>query len=356
MTTDAAPGTLAVIGAGVVGLMVAWRAAALGWTTTVYRDPDTDPASAVAGGMLGCLAEARPGEDQLLAFSRAAAQRWPQVIVDLGDPSVMVATDTLLVAADSADAGYLTGVETYLNTQGCGLKPLSSREIRSIAPGLGSSVRRGRLAVGEGAVDNRALLRALTVAVAAAGVQTRTGRVTDIRRLPVDQVVVAAGAATPEMLPHNRVRADKGEILRLRRPKTAPAPLPLVVRARWRSRLVYIVPRPDAVVVGATQYEVGDRRNIGPRAGGVADLLRDAIDLLPALAEYQVAEVGGGVRPVTPDALPLIGRIDHRTIIAAGHGRNGIMLSPITAEIVGDLLSGRPDNRWASVLDPRRFT
>jgi glycine oxidase len=100
---------------------------------------------------------------------------------------------------------------------------------------------------------------------------------------------------------------------------------------------VYLVPRADGVVVGATQYEHG--RDTAPVVSGVRDLLDDACVVLPALGEYELAECAAGLRPMTPDNLPLVQRLDARTLVAAGHGRSGFLLAPWTAEqIVSELV------------------
>ena len=92
------------------------------------------------------------------------------------------------------------------------------------------------------------------------------------------------------------------------------------------------MPRHDGVVVGATQYEHG--RDTAPTLGGVRDLLDDACAVLPALGEYEFAECAAGLRPMTPDNLPIVGRLDERTLVATGHGRSGFLLAPWTAEAV----------------------
>ena len=93
-----------------------------------------------------------------------------------------------------------------------------------------------------------------------------------------------------------------------------------------------IVPRADGVVVGATQYEHG--HDTAPAVTGVRDLLDDACTVMPALGEYEFAECAAGLRPMTPDGLPLVEQLDERTLVAAGHGRNGFLLAPWTAERV----------------------
>jgi glycine oxidase len=106
-------------------------------------------------------------------------------------------------------------------------------------------------------------------------------------------------------------------------------------------RQVYLVPRPDGVVVGATQYEHG--RDTAPSVSGVRDLLDDACEVMPALGEYELAEVAAGLRPMTPDGVPVVGRLDDRTLVAAGHGRSGFLLAPWTADqIAAELKVGVP--------------
>jgi glycine oxidase len=103
-------------------------------------------------------------------------------------------------------------------------------------------------------------------------------------------------------------------------------------------RQVYLVPRADGVVVGATQYEHG--RDTAPTVTGVRELLDDACTVLPALGEYELVECAAGLRPTTPDNLPVVGRLDERVLVAAGHGRNGFLLAPWTAEkIAAELTS-----------------
>lgn len=158
----------------------------------------------------------------------------------------------------------------------------------------------------------------------------------DLSAVEADAVVIANGIDAPALWPGLPVRPVKGEVLRLRWRKGC-MPLPRrVIRARVHGRQVYLVPRADGVVVGATQYEHG--RDTAPVVSGVRDLLDDACAVLPALGEYELAECGAGLRPMTPDNLPLVHRLDARTLVAAGHGRSGFLLAPWTAEqIVSEL-------------------
>ena len=153
-------------------------------------------------------------------------------------------------------------------------------------------------------------------------------------------MVIANGIDAPALWPGLPIRPVKGEVLRLRwRRGCMPVPQ-RVIRARVHGRQVYLVPRPDGVVVGATQYEHG--RDTAPAVTGVRELLDDACAVMPALGEYEFAECAAGLRPMTPDNLPIVGRLDDRTLVAAGHGRSGFLLAPWTAEAIAGELNGAP--------------
>jgi glycine oxidase len=169
-------------------------------------------------------------------------------------------------------------------------------------------------------------------------------------------VLVAAGAHSAGLHPalHGLVRPVKGEILRLAlRPGAFPMPR-RTVRALVDGRPVYLVPRADELVLGATQTEVGFDTTV--TVGGIRDLLRDAERILPGIAEYALVESAAGLRPGSPDNLPLIGRLGPEgLLVATGHHRNGMLLAPITADAVAALLRGEPVPGPVGVADPARF-
>ncbi|GAA4755439.1 FAD-dependent oxidoreductase [Gordonia alkaliphila] len=337
---SAAP-LLAVVGGGAVGLVCALAAVDDGWRVQVYDAGPQRRAAQVAGGMLGCLGEARPGEEPLLAASAASVAHWPALLRRLDDPEVSVADDTLLVAADVADRAYLDeAVAGARGVAGAAIEELSGTGLRGLEPGLTRPAVGGYRLVGEGAVDNRRLLRALRAALTSAGAELIDQHVTDPVALPADQILVASGLDSGAVLPGglDGLRGEKGEILRLRRTTWSVAPPRQVVRARWRTRNVYLVPRADGVVVGATQYEALDVDDRSPQAGGVADLLADACEVFPGLRTYELTEAAAGIRPMSADGLPIVRRIDERLLVAAGHGRNGIALAPGTSRRVLELL------------------
>jgi glycine oxidase len=325
-------GSLAVVGGGVVGLSVAMQAARAGWTVRVHRTAQPG-ASWVAGGMLAPHSEGWPGEDQQLRLGLRSLELWHDFLVRL-PAEVVTARESLVVAADRADVADLRTVADWLTAQGHPV--IWESAAREVEPLLAAGIRHGFRAPTELAVDNRAVVTALITACEELEVAW-AGPVHDLAEVAADAVVIANGIDAPALWPGLAIRPVKGEVLRLRWRKGC-LPLPQrVIRARVHGRQVYLVPRPDGVVVGATQYEHG--RDTAPVVSGVRDLLDDACALVPALGEYELAECGAGLRPMTPDNLPLVSRLDERTVVAAGHGRNGFLLAPWTAEqVVSELL------------------
>ncbi len=172
--------------------------------------------------------------------------------------------------------------------------------------------------------------------------------------LSADAVVICAGAHSGLLHPALAalVRPVKGEIVRLAHRGSALPPPTRTVRALVDGRPLYAVPRDDGgLVVGATQYEAGFDTDV--TVAGVRDLLRDVERVLPAVAEYTLVETAAGLRPGSPDNRPLIGALGPDGLfVATGHGRNGMLLAPVTADAVVAMLGGEPG---PSAADPRRF-
>jgi glycine oxidase len=333
-------GSLAVVGGGVIGLSVARRAALGGWSVRVHRGDDPG-ASWVAGGMLAPHTEGWPGEDRLLRLGLASLALWNQrgrgSFLDGLPDSVVTARGSLVVAVDRADAADLKTVGEWLAAQGQPVTPTTAA--RDIEPLLAQGIRHGFIAETELAVDNRAVVDGLGTHCERLGVEWAPP-VRELSDARGDTVVIANGIDVPTLWPGLPVRPVKGEVLRLRwRPGCMPVPQ-RVIRARVRGRQVYLVPRADGVVVGATQYEHG--RDTAPAVTGVRELLDDACTVIPALGEYEFAECAAGLRPMTPDGLPIVGRLDEHTLVAGGHGRNGFLLAPWTAEAIFGELTGAP--------------
>jgi len=392
-----------IAGGGVIGTAIAWRAALAGHTVTMIDpggdDPATDDkASLVAAGMLGPVSESVFGEQHLLNLNLHAIGRFPAFNAELeqatGRTTGLRTEGTLAVAYDSGDLAALDRLTDFRHSIGLAAERLDAREVRRREPFLAPGTRGGVLVTGDLSVDNRRYLAALRAAAATAGVRAISGTVTSAgegqvtavipgdaegsptrpcdpsgqhgprpRVLTARAVVVAAGHGTSQIegVPdavRAAIRPVKGQILRLRHPGNIPHILTHTVRAIVQGHDIYLVPRQDGeLVVGATQEERDDR---DVTAGAVHDLLRDAATAVPAVSELIFAEASAGLRPGTSDNGPILGPVggtdgDARLIVAAGHFRNGIMLSAVTADAVTAILGGQqPDDAWTP-FTPGRF-
>jgi glycine oxidase len=348
-----------VVGGGVIGLACAWRAAERGLRVRVLeRDQPGAGASGVAAGMLAPVGEATWGEDELLELALRSHALWPGFASELAAVSDRdvgyLDLGAVHVALDRDEAAELHRRYELMRSLDLDAAWLRASEARALEPGLTTGLAAGVSAPHEAAADPRATLAALRIAAERAGVEIRLKAEVVGARLDGDRlagvwtadgeehrapaVVLAAGAwSAAAWLPREArpaVRPVKGQVLTLR---AAGAPIceRIIVTER-----AYIVPRGDGrVVVGATVEEQGFDARV--TAGGVYELLREAYRALPEIAELELVEAVAGLRPTTPDNMPLIGpgAVDG-LVLATGHFRNGILLAPLTAERVADLLVG----------------
>ena len=166
--------SVSVVGGGVIGLSIAWRAARNGWSVRLYDPSIGSGASWVAGGMLAPLSEGWPGEESVLELGSASLDRWPEFGKELeagAGVELFTSESSLTVALDGADAEDLRTIAEWVGAQGRDLQILNRAEVRALEPMLGRGVRLGLLAVDELAVDNRLLLQALRHCAEAAGVE-----------------------------------------------------------------------------------------------------------------------------------------------------------------------------------------
>ncbi|GIE79144.1 putative thiamine biosynthesis oxidoreductase ThiO [Actinoplanes philippinensis] len=336
---------VAVVGGGIIGLSIAAELLDRGADVTVY-DPSPDGADGawhVAAGMLAPGGESAFEYPHLTRLLEAGHELWPSFVAGLGDVGYdRAGTLSLALTADDV-------AEAAREWKHQKLTPLTGSQVRDLEPAISPRVRAGAFAAAEHQVDPRKIVAVLR--------ERLTGRIiprliTDISERDADDVVVIAAGYRTGALTGLPIRPVKGQVLRLR---GEPGLLKHVIDGAADGRHVYLVPRADGeVVVGATQEERADRM---PTAGGVHDLLRAALDLVPGLAEHELTEVTAGHRPGTPDNAPILGFLDddRRVAVAAGHFRNGILLAPITARLIADLvLTGTAD----PILDafaPGRF-
>jgi glycine oxidase len=370
-----------VLGGGPIGAAIAWRCARRGLRVTVH-DPGGPAAWQVSAGMLAPAGEATFGEPALTALQLASARRWPSFAAELaqtvGGPAEALlgyrTTGSLAVALTVDDLAEIRRLQEHQRDLGLPVEPLRPGELRDREPLLSPRVRGGGYLAGDHQVDPRRLVPALRRAAEAAGARFTPDAVGSTAGLalpglrgsqahsspPAEVTVVAAGLGSAGLtgLP---IRPVKGQILRLRA-RAGAAVLGLVIRGYADGTVVYLVPRADGeLVVGATVEETADA---DVTAGGVLGLLRAAVDLVPEVAEYALVESAVGLRPVTPDNAPLIGWTaahragggpagGRRVVVASGHGRNGILLAPITADAVTALVLGEPVPEVVTPFRPR---
>jgi glycine oxidase len=366
------------IGGGAIGLASAWRAANAGARVCVVERAEP-PAGAtnVAAGMLAPVGELTFGEPELLELALASAALWPEfaaAVEEAGREATGYARcGALHVALDRDEAAALRRRHDLQLELGLEAEWLTPTRCRELEPGLVPTFAGGVLAAGEASVDPRALARALAAALRAAGGELRTGtevvdgiwdgeRLVGVRtdagaNIYGDAIVLCNGAwsgQTPWLPEEARppVRPVKGEVIELRPREGEPAPAARIVA----SERVYLVPRPDGrLIVGATQEERGFDTVV--TAGGVHELLREAYRVLPDVAEMELAGMTAGLRPGTPDNLPIVGRgAVEGLVLATGHFRNGILHTPLTAEAVAAILAGTEPPAAMAGADPLRFT
>jgi glycine oxidase len=348
-----------VVGGGAIGLACGWRAAQRGLAVClVERGELGGGTTRVAAGMIAPISEADPAEPALLALAQRSAAMYPAFVEELrdsggADPGYL-ACGTLFAARDADEAAVLERERAFRERLDLPVRRLRPSEARRLEPALAPTLRLALEIPDDHAIDPRALTIALARAFAAAGGVTRLGAaVTEIvirgdrvrgvqleggELLRAEQVVIAAGPWSAEIpgVPRElrpELRPVKGQIMQLH----DPAGPGLLTRA-LRMQPGYVVPRGDGrYVLGATMEERGFDTTV--TAGGVYELLRDAIELVPGLAELVIDELCAGIRPGTPDNAPVIGpgAVDG-LVWATGHYRHGILLTPVTAELVADAL------------------
>lgn len=361
---------IAIVGAGVVGCTIALRLARQGAGVTVFeRGRPGAEASSAAAGILAPHAEADfPGP--FFELARASLARYPDLARELRELTGIdigyAPCGLVEIARDDAEATALEARAAWLATAGARVELLGEREARALEPSLAAPIARAAHLPDDHRVNTPLLARALYGAAAAAGAIFRTALVRGVVAprgraegvdlgagvCPAGAVVVAAGAwsslldgaglCAPAVVP------GRGQIVAF---AVARPPFERVLMRP----LAYLVPRADGRVLAGTTLEfVGFERGVTPE--GVGRIVAAAAALVPALAKAPIAGRWSGFRPTTPDRLPLIGPTDVLGLfVATGHFRNGILLAPLTAEIVADLVSGRTPAWDLAPMSPQRF-
>ncbi|WP_328633718.1 glycine oxidase ThiO [Streptomyces sp. NBC_00356] len=368
-----------VVGGGIIGLVTAWRAAQRGLSVAVADPEPGGGAAQVAAGMLAAVTELHHGEQTLLGLNLASARRYPDFATELSEATGQDlgyrACGTLAVALDADDRAHLRELHALQTKSGLESEWLSGRDCRRLEPMLAPGVRGGLRVDGDHQIDPRRLASALVTACERSGVtfhrswterlcvvrdRARGAVLADGTELAADQVVLAAGSRSGQLagvpdavLPP--VRPVKGEVLRLTVPKRYAPFLSRTVRAVVRGSHIYLVPRVNGeLVVGATSNELGWDTTV--TAGGVYELLRDAHELVPGITELPLTETRAGLRPGSPDNAPLLGPTAlPGLLLATGHYRNGVLLTPITGDAMAHALTTGELPEEARPFTPQRF-
>jgi glycine oxidase len=358
IATIGAKPRIAIIGAGVVGLGIAWRLAPRAAVTVFDRGKAGAGASHAAAGMLAACCEAEPGEEALVGLGRESQARWPSFAEELWSVSgidvELRREGTLVLALTADDQATIAHHLEFQRRLDLPLEWLSAAATRVREPRLAGKIAGALFSPEDHQVDNRKLAQALRIAAEVAGAefhehrpvqeimvqggQARGVLLEDGTSIAADIVVLAAGAWSRTIggLPPDRrppVRPVKGQMLSLRMDPGAP----LLSHVLWAPG-AYLVPRRDGrLIVGGTVEEKGFDDAV--TAGGLLTLLEAAWRAVPAVEELPVDEIWVGHRPGSRDDAPILGPgpLD-RLFYATGHHRNGILLAPVTADAMARLI------------------
>lgn len=352
-----------VVGAGIIGLSCAFELVRAGHDVRVF-DPDPGRgATCAAAGMLAPAGEAWHGESELLRCGTRSAALWPEFARRLerasGRDVDLRRQGTLAVGYDHDDLRTVLRSVDILQAGGLAYEVVDRRSARAIEPTLGR-VAGGLWLPDDHHVDPRLVVKALLAVLGDRVIHLRARpghhgvEVSDGSIVECDVVVVATGVDARDL--RAVIRPVTGETIRVR----TEDPPTHVVRARVQGEPVYVVPRSGGeVVIGASEEEHGGEATAS--VGAVVRLLHAARAIIPTLERAAVLDVTARHRPGTPDNLPLVGPVDSpgraRLILAAGHYRGGVLLAPLTAQIVRRYVErdGHQDAHFAADLEAARL-
>jgi len=346
---------LAVVGGGLVGRLLAWRAARAGLKVALYDASSRlgeGSAAWAAAGMITPAAEAVDADAEIVAMGRSSLTLWPQWLAELPQPVFYRDTGTLLLW-HREDAGEARRFETMLRARDAqtNLARIESSDLRNLEPALGPGFPQALHLPGEAQVDNRELLQAVAAALEEAHVECHWQTpVTDDAWPHAGVVVDCRGMGARRDWP--QLRGVRGEVARLHAPEIDLHHMLRLLHPRYS---VYVVPRAEGrLVVGATSIESDDRSEVSVR--GALELLSSAYSMLPALAEARILEFATQVRPALPDNHPAFHYDQERKVLRInGLYRHGFLLSPTVVEAAMAWLSSSKDAafkpRWQCLRD-----
>jgi glycine oxidase len=339
---------IAVVGGGLLGRCLAWRASKAGARVALYDaggSQGEDSAAWAAAGMIAPTAEAIDAGAQIASMGKHSLALWPQWLAELPVQVFYRDTGTILLW-HREDAGEARRTERMLTARQphISLKRLNSARLAECEPVLGSRFPQALYIPDDAQVDNRAFLRAVAIALEDAYVECHWNTFVADSTLPDAGIVVdCRGMGARRDWP--KLRGVRGEIVRLHAPEIELHHMLRLLHPRYP---VYIVPRAQGnLVVGATCIEGDDRSPVSVR--GALELLTSAYSVLPALAEAHILEFSTQVRPALPDNLPAFHfELEQKRLYINGLYRHGFLLTPTIVEEALALLSlgGESPGRW----------
>jgi len=361
-----------IIGAGVIGCSVAWYLALANLRVIVLdKQQPGQEASSAAAGMLSPQSDTDTPDD-FFRFCLSSRELYPDFVVRLSEDSgidVEYRTEGTIVAAFTEEESLILEKRArWQRASGLKIEYLTGEQARKLSPSLSKNIRSALYVPGDHQVDNRKLTKAVTTAAHRRGAETQHGksvqeiltsgnRATGVRvfgeTINAGTIIIAAGSwsgliGAPYCPPVEPVR---GQMLALNSVSDN-------LRYVFHTPRAYIVPRRDGrIIIGSTTERVGfDKSNT---AAGIKGLLSGAIEAIPALESLPINEIWAGLRPGTPDGLPLLGPARssgmENLIFATGHYRNGILLTPITAKVISNMILGQPVPESLKPYAPDRF-
>jgi glycine oxidase len=361
---------VAIAGAGLIGGAIAFELARAGLHVALFdRQQPGEGSSWAAAGILSPAPE-NAGMISTVPLGRASLQLYPEFVATVEEISGQSAGYR---ARGTLEALFASDAQEKLSTiialhHGLGLKaePVSAEDAREMEPALSPELEAAVFRPDEACVDNRALTKAVLIAAERSGGKISAGSrvqsiaksngrcagfLVDGEKVESRWTIIAAGCWSAEIegaAHYAPVRPAKGQMIAVRAKDFS------IERVLWSDH-VYLVPRNDGrIVAGATVEYVGFEKNV--TVGGLQKIITAALQLAPALADAQIEETWAGLRPDTPDHLPIIGSTDlDGLLVATGHFRSGILLAPVTARLIREWITTQNVSvDWAR-FSPTRF-
>tara|TARA_B100000427_G_C15516078_1_gene598231 strand:+ start:2257 stop:3372 length:1116 start_codon:yes stop_codon:yes gene_type:complete len=366
-----------IIGGGIIGLSIAWRLIGIGKKVIIVDKKNLGKeASWAAAGMLSGRLDLKPCEKQLLPIFEKSHLEWPKFAKELESKSGKSIgyrkEGTLMVSCDFNEEKKLKNNYNFLKKNKANIFWLSGKEIREKEPYVSNNVLSGFFSPEDHHVNNRYILDALITILKknknncifkenteVEKIITKKNQVVGVKTkneiIKTKEIIICSGAWTNKIkniaVKEVSIRPVKGQMICLKMPKTTE----LLKHILWREN-VYLVPRDNSdLIIGSTEEEMGFDKNL--TAGGIYNLLKIAREVLPGVEDLSIVESWSGLRPTTRDEAPIIGpsKKIRGLIYATGHHRNGVLLAPLTSNVIKNYyLNGKIGNDFDN-FKPGRF-